>query len=72
MNLSLDAQFAQIKADFEAKAGKDYAASRGEFLNSIIMANYLGIQFIDAAEVIFFNEEGNLNDYKTIEIILNI
>ena len=29
------------------------------------MAAYLGIPFIDSAEVIFFYEEGNLNDYKT-------
>ena len=44
---------------------EDYAASRGEYLNGNIMAEYLGIEFIDAAEVIFFNEEGKLNGYKT-------
>ena len=39
---------------FAGKAGKDYAASRGEYLNGIVMANYLGYEFVDAAEVIVF------------------
>ena len=54
----LDKEFEIVKAQFEAKAGKDYAASRGEYLNGIIMAEYLGYQFLDAAEVIFFDEDG--------------
>ena len=54
----LDKEFEIVKAQFEAKAGKDYAASRGEYLNGIIMAEYLGYQFLDAAEVIFFDENG--------------
>ena len=39
LKLSLEEQFETIKKNFEAKAGKDYAASRGEYLNGIIMAN---------------------------------
>lgn len=54
----LDKEFETVKAQFEAKAGKDYAASRGEYLNGIIMSEYLGFQFLDAAEVIFFDENG--------------
>ena len=54
----LDKEFEIVKAQFAAKAGKDYAASRGEYLNGIIMAEYLGYQFLDAAEVIFFDENG--------------
>ena len=64
-DFSLDEDFAIIKKTLEKEPEVDYAASRGEFLNGKIMAAYLGAQFIDAAEVIFFNEEGNLNDYKT-------
>ena len=41
LKLSLDEQFDTIRKQFEAVAGKDYAASRGEYLNGIIMANYL-------------------------------
>ena len=64
-DFSLDADIAEIASKLKAEPEKDYAASRGEFLNGKIMAKYLDAEFIDAAEVIFFNEEGNLNDYKT-------
>ncbi|MBR3468263.1 MAG: aspartate kinase [Lachnospiraceae bacterium] len=69
LKLSLDQQFAEIEKQFKAKAGKDYAASRGEFLNGIVMANYLGYEFIDATEVIFFDEEGNFDAEKTNEVL---
>lgn len=59
LNLNLDHEFERIEEDFLAKAGRDYAASRGEYLNGIVVANYLGFEFIDAAEVIFFDDNGN-------------
>ena len=59
LNLNLDHEFAGMEENFLAKAGKDYADSRGEYLNGIVMAHYLGYEFIDAAEVIFFDEQGN-------------
>ena len=59
LNLNLDHEFDKIEENFLAKAGRDYAASRGEYLNGIIMAAYLGYEFIDAAEVIFFDDNGN-------------
>lgn len=61
----LDKEFETVKAQFLAKAGKDYAASRGEYLNGIIMAEYLGYQFLDAAEVIFFDENGEFLSEET-------
>lgn len=64
-DFSLDDEFAEIKKNLSENPQSDYAASRGEYLNGKVMAAYLGIPFIDSAEVIFFNEEGNLNDYKT-------
>ncbi len=64
-DFSLDKDIEEIASKLKAEPEKDYAASRGEFLNGKIMAKYLDAEFIDAAEVIFFNEEGNLNDYKT-------
>lgn len=69
LTLSLEDEFRIIEKDFADKAGEDYAASRGEYLNGIIMANYLGYEFIDAAEVIFFDENGNFDDYKTDKVM---
>ncbi len=69
LNLSLEKEFAEIATQFQKKAGKEYAASRGEYLNGIVLANYLGFEFVDAAEVIFFHEDGSLNVDKTDEML---
>ncbi|HBE86474.1 MAG TPA: aspartate kinase [Lachnoclostridium sp.] len=61
INLNLDHEFVTIEENFLKKAGRDYAASRGEYLNGKVMAEYLGYEFIDAAEVIFFDADGNFN-----------
>lgn len=69
LKLSLDEEFKVIEKQFQAKAGNNYAASRGEYLNGIVMANYLGYEFIDAATVIFFDEEGNFDAVKTDKVL---
>ena len=69
LSLSLKDEFAKIAENFKNKAGSDYAASRGEYLNGIIMANYLGYEFVDAAEVIFFDNDGNFLADKTDEVL---
>ena len=69
LELSLKEEFKVILDNFKKKAGKDYAASRGAYLNGIIMAAYLKFTFIDAAEVIFFDEDGNFDPYKTDKVM---
>ena len=69
LSLSLDEEFKLIRTNFCKKIGRDYAASRGEYLNALLMANYLDFEFIDAAEVIFFDEAGNLDAEKTNQIL---
>lgn len=53
LKVTLDEEFKTISKNFKEKAGVDYAASRGEYLNGILMADYLGYEFIDSATVIF-------------------
>ncbi len=69
LELSLDNEFKTIESNFKNKEGSDYAASRGEYLNGIVMANYLGYEFIDAATVIFFCEDGSFDTEKTDKIL---
>ena len=59
LDLSLASEFDVIEENFKKQAGKMYAASRGEFLNGKIMAAYLGYEFVDAADVIRFDEHGS-------------
>ena len=48
-------------------SGQDFAASRGEYLNGMILAKYLGFDFIDAENVIFFKNDGTFDEEKTNE-----
>ena len=65
LDLSLDEQLGQIRKSL-ATAGREYAASRGEYLNGIVIAAYLGYTFIDAADVIVFSDEGQMMRHETV------
>ena len=65
-DFSLDEQFQEIETRMRQDPDPDFAASRGEHLNGRIMAAYLGFTFIDPFDMIFFDEDGNLDDRKTM------
>ena len=71
LNLKTDLteEFRTIEKNFNEKAGEDYAASRGEYLNGIIMADYVGASFVDSAKVIFFKENGEFDYEKTNDFL---
>ena len=69
-DFSLEEDFEIIKGAFSHMAGRDYAASRGEFLNSKVLAKYLGFDFIDAAKYIFFDDMGQFDWDKTAEKLI--
>ena len=43
----------------------DFAASRGEYLNARIMAALTGREFVDAKDIIFFDERGMFDEKKS-------
>ncbi len=71
LNLSLDLKpiLAEIKTKIATGANADYVASRGEYLNGLIMAALLEFEFVDAAEVIFFDENGVFDAEQTQKVI---
>ena len=62
-------EFEKIKMAIVHHAGEDYVASRGEYLNSMILAAYLGYDFIDAESAIFFFENGSFDAEKTNQVM---
>ena len=68
----LQPEFDRIKNAIVHHAGRDYIASRGEYLNSMILAKYIGYDFVDAEEGIFFTENGVLDTEKTNEELTKI
>lgn len=69
LTLDLSSEFDKIIDNFKKKAGSHYAASRGEYLNGIIMADYLGYEFVDPAEAIRFNEDGSFDAELTNKLL---
>ncbi len=65
LNLDLSDSYEKIKHAFLHDSGRDYFASRGEYLNAKILAEYLGYHFVDARKCIFFNDEGTFDAERT-------
>ena len=65
LDLDLGAEFAELEKNFRAHCGREYAASRGEYLNGHVMAAYLGFPFVDPADMILFHNDGTLNTEET-------
>ncbi len=69
LDLNIQSHLDIIKKDLEEGASSDYAASRGEYLNAIILSKYLGFEFVDAKDVIKFNTDGCLNYNETLTLL---
>lgn len=65
IDIDLSDSFEKIKLSVIHNSGRDYVASRGEYLNAKILAAYLGFDFVDAKKVIFFKEDGSFDAEKT-------
>lgn len=67
--VDLTKEFATIIEKMRAGASADYIASRGEYLNAMITAAYLGFDFVDAAVMVHFDENGKFLADETNESI---
>lgn len=65
LDYSPEAELEQIRRNIQKGERRDYVASRGEYLNGIILAKALDWDFIDAADVIFFDENGIFDAERT-------
>lgn len=62
-NIALE--LSAIKKNILSGASEDYIASRGEYLSGLLLADYLGFDFYDAAELISFHADGTYDDETT-------
>lgn len=69
LTFSLEEDFQVIEENFQKQIGEEYAASRGEYLNGKIMAAYLGYEFVDPAEMIRFDGNGQF-DAEITELLV--
>ena len=69
MDFDINGELEYVKNAMLHSAGRDYAASRGEYLNGLILSKYLGFSFIDAENVIFFKDNGSFDEEKTNKVL---
>ena len=69
MDFDISGELEYIKNGIQHHTGRDFAASRGEYLNSIILAKYLGFSFIDAESVISFKDNGTYDEETTDRLL---
>ena len=69
LSLDLSGEYEYIKNAILHNSGRDFTASRGEYLNGIILAKYLGFDFIDAENVIYFKDNGTFDEERTNDIL---
>ena len=69
LDFDMTGEFLYVKNAILHRSGRDYAASRGEYLNGLILAKFLGFGFIDAENVIYFKEDGSFDAEKTQEVL---
>lgn len=56
----LDEHFEIIRKKINEGSSTEYIVSRGEYLNAVMIAAYLGYDFVDSAGLILFDDKGKL------------
>lgn len=65
IDFDVESEIKELQKNLMLGRSNDYIASRGEYITAKILAKVLGWEFVDAADVIFFNNDGSLNELKT-------
>ena len=69
INFDIDAEILELKKNLLSGVEVDFIGSRGEYITAKILAKSLGWDFVDASEMIFFNDYGNLDEEKTFKAV---
>ena len=69
LDLDIDSILAETGEAIVKEASPDFCASRGEYLSGRVMAELLGIPFIDARDVVKFGPDGKLDNARTYALL---
>ncbi|MDD3335368.1 MAG: aspartate kinase [Eubacteriales bacterium] len=69
LSIDIKAHLDRIEAAVEAGASEDFCASRGEYLNGLLLADYLGYTFVDPKDLIFFFNDGSFDSERTHQVM---
>lgn len=66
-SLDMNKYFDEIKENLRKNPSADYVASRGEYLSAVLVAAFLGYDFVDAAGLVKFDAKGKFLPEETNE-----
>ncbi|MBQ4452597.1 MAG: aspartate kinase [Clostridia bacterium] len=69
LDIDIDGLLDQTCADIRRVATPDFAASRGEYLNGVLLSAYLGWDFIDPRDYVKFDRQGVFAEEWTNELL---
>ena len=65
LNINIAKHLDELEKEIELGVTEDYMASRGEYLNGLLLADYLGYTFLDPKDLVFFSEDGSFDSELT-------
>lgn len=69
LKVNIEKELAELRAEIEEGISKDKLVSRGEYFSALLMADYLGFEFIDSEKWLKFNYDGTINKEESYEIL---
>ena len=65
LRVDLEGVLDRLRSQMEQGISRDELVSRGEYLSALLMADYLGFTFVDAAQWLFFHYDGTIDQEKS-------
>ena len=65
LTVDLRGELTRIREDVQNGASEDYCASRGEYLNGLLLSSFIGFRFLDPKDFVFFTEDGSFDSERT-------
>lgn len=69
LDIDIEARLKDFLNELLNGAGAEYSASRGEYFNGLLLASYLGWDFIDAKDVIKFDKRGKYSEEVSLPLL---
>ncbi len=69
LSFPIDRELDEVDRLIREGASEDFCASRGEYLNGLLLADYLGFAFLDPKDLVFFNDDGTFDSERTNSVM---
>lgn len=69
LKVDIEKELAALRAEIDEGISKDKLVSRGEYFSALLMADFLGYDFIDAEKWLKFDFDGTINEAESYEAL---